>query len=70
MQMLSVGFLGSRNRSPVLSLGSGQHELGSGKSMYVTHRSVLALGTRHALMNACNDDMGVQNKFGLERENQ
>ena len=38
------------------------------KSKYVTYHSVLVVGTRHALGNTGNGDVGVQNKQGLRRE--
>ena len=69
MRISGVGSLGNRTRLPVLSLGSGQHEPGSSRNC-VTHHSVLAIGTQHALMNAGNDYVGVQNELRLKRASQ
>ena len=45
-------------------------EVANSKSKYATHRPALAAGTRHAPANTGNDDVGIQNKLGLKKENQ
>ena len=65
MQMSDPLPYGNRNCVPVLGLGSGRHELESGKKYYFTHHTVPAAGARHALEDIGDDGVSVQIELGL-----